>query len=105
MVVISCGPSVNGVSGVNVQLPTESTVVVPNGLPLSITSTVAPGSPLPVIVGVLSSVVPPDGISPTFGPTLSVAPTPSGWIGTAVSIVIFCSEIGPIFPAPSTVLT
>ena len=102
---ISCGPSVNGVSGVNVQLPVESTVVVPSGLPLSETSTVAPGSPVPVMVGVVSSVVPPAGISPTFGPTLSVAPMPSGWIGTVVSMVIFCSEIGPTFPASSTVRT
>src|SRR5580765_6432090 len=50
-------PSGSGVVGVTDHVPPASTVVVPIGLPSwSVTVTVAPGSPVPVMVGVLSFV-------------------------------------------------
>src|SRR5690606_19546333 len=57
--VIVCGPSSNGLSGVNDQLPFSSTVVVPNSVSPSRIVTVAPGSPVPVISGVLLPIVEP----------------------------------------------
>ena len=47
-------PSESGELGVNVQSPLASTTADPIALPLSYTVTLAPGSPLPLRIGVLS---------------------------------------------------
>lgn len=46
-----CGPSLNGVVGVQLQLPLASTVAVQTVFGPSFTVTVAPGSPVPLMVG------------------------------------------------------
>ena len=48
------GPSESGALGVNVQSPLASTTADPIVLPPSYTVTLAPGSPLPFRIGVLS---------------------------------------------------
>src|ERR687893_28186 len=57
---IVCGPSANGVVGVTDHVPSAATTAVPSTVPAaSVTVTVAPGSPVPVIVGVASLTVDP----------------------------------------------
>ena len=51
-----CGPSESGVVGVNVHVPSGCTVAVPRGVLPSLMVMVLPGSPVPLIVGVVSLV-------------------------------------------------
>ena len=77
--------------GVTLQVPLGPTVVVPitvPGLAPSVTLMVSPGVPVPVKVGVLSSVVPPGAIVPVCGATLSVTVGVPGAAGLVVSKVI-----------------
>src|SRR5471032_2041138 len=85
--VMSCAPSGSTVDGLNVQSPDVFTVVEPISLPLSSTCTTSPATPLPLITGSLSSVVPFFGIAPVNGPTLSVNPVTLGAAGMPVSTV------------------
>src|ERR671917_288304 len=86
-----CGPSPSGVVGSSVQVPSGATVAVPTTTPSTVTVTVAPGSPVPVIVGVLSEIVDPSaGLSTT------------GASGTVVSTVnVTVSDAGDVLPAGS----
>src|ERR687891_174294 len=61
-------PSVSGSVSSRLQVPSAATVVVPTTAPSMVTVTVAPGSPVPVIVGVLSFV-----ISPSVGDVITGA--------------------------------
>ena len=91
VVVMLWGPSPSGVVGVTLQVPLGPTVVVPitvPGLAPSVTVMVSPGVPVPVKVGVLSSVVPPGAIVPVCGATLSVSVGVPGAAGLVVSKVI-----------------
>ena len=83
-----CGPSTKGVVGVNVHVPSGRTVVVPIGTPPSRTVIVLPGSPppVPLTVGVLSSVVALLTIRPVSGSTSSVNVN-AGELGANVSTV------------------
>ncbi len=53
-----CGPLVKGVLGVQVQLPAPSTTAVQTVVAPSFTVTVLPGSPVPLIGGVVLPTVP-----------------------------------------------
>jgi hypothetical protein len=83
------GPLDSGVVGVKLQLPLGSTTAVPMGVlpPLSKMLMVAPGSPLPLKVGVVSSVVEPGVMGPVCGATSSVSVSALGAGGKAVSTV------------------
>ncbi|OXC75441.1 hypothetical protein BSU04_26885 [Caballeronia sordidicola] len=84
--VMSCAPSASGMVGLNDQSPDGVTVVEPISTPLSITCTTSPATPLPVMTGSLSSVVPCAGIKPWMGPTLSVTPVMVGATGTGTEV-------------------
>ena len=86
MAVSAVGPSSSGVLGVSVQLPCGSAVTVPIGLPLLNTSTVAPGSAVPVIFGCLSSVTSSRSIGPVIEPMSSSTSVITGLAGAAVSM-------------------
>ncbi|MDT4852438.1 hypothetical protein FQZ97_866710 [compost metagenome] len=81
-----CAPLSSGVDGVNAQLPPASTVAVPSTLEPSLTVTVAPASaPLPLKVGVASSVAAPAAMLPVTLPMSSTALTMPGLAGAWVS--------------------
>ncbi len=81
------GPFESGVVGVKLQLPLGSTTAVPMGVlpPLSKMLMVAPGSPLPLKVGVVSSVVAPGVMGPVCGATSSLSVSALGAAGKAAS--------------------
>src|SRR5919106_1541868 len=82
-----CSPSASSVGTPNVQVPSGPTVVVPTTTPSMVTSTVAPGSPVPVMVGVLSPVT-----SPSVGDVIT------GASGAAVSTTnVTGSDAGEVF--------
>ena len=66
-----CSPSASGVSGVNSHLPSLPTTASPITLSPSLTMIVLPGVPVPLKVGVVSSVEPPFLIGPCTSPVLS----------------------------------
>src|SRR5918998_257113 len=86
-----CGPSPSGVVGSSVQVPSGATVAVPTTTPSTVTVTVAPGSPVPVIVGVLSAV-----ISPSVGEVTTGA---SGAVASTVNVLV--GDAGDVLPAAS----
>ena len=90
VVVMLCGPSPRGLVGVTLQVPLGPTVVVPitvPGLLPSVSVMVSPGVPVPVKVGVLSSVEPPPPMGPVTLPSLSVSVGVAGAAGAVVSTV------------------
>ena len=102
LAVNSCGPDVNGFSGVNVHVPSGCTVAVPINPPLSYTLTCSTsGVACPVYSGRVSSVVVPSWISPVTAPTssnsLMSVKLPS--TGAVVSIVISLLVGAVAFPA------
>ena len=60
-------PSVKGVFGVKLQVPSLATVVLPSTVSPSLMVMTLPAMPVPAIVGVLSLVEPPDVIGPITG--------------------------------------
>ena len=85
------------------QVPLGPTVVVPitvPGLLPSVTVMVSPGVPVPVKVGVLSSVLPPLGIVPVTGATLSVTAGVPGVAGRVVSKVIGYTPLAGLVTPP-----
>ena len=106
LVVIEWLPSGSGVVGVYVQLPRGSTTAVPMTLPLSRMLTVLPGVPVPLKVGVLSSVEPPGTMAPVLSPTLSLLPGVAGFVGAVASILITRGLVeGLELPAASVAIT
>jgi hypothetical protein len=90
--VIVCAPSLNGADGVQDHEPSAATVAVHSVVPPSTTVTVAPGSPVPLMVGVLSFVA-----EPPAGPVIT------GAAGADVSTVnVTGAEAGDGLPAGST---
>ena len=91
-VVMLCSPWASGEVGVRLQAPLLPAVAVPIRVPLSYTLTVAPGSALPLKVGVVSSVVPWSATGPCTAPTLSLALRPDA-TGALVSSVKLASVL------------
>ncbi len=103
--VMACAPSPKPVLGVNVQLPDASAVAVPSSVVPSYTLIVLPASAVPVSVGVVSSVLPPETIAPTIEPTSSVTPLIVGAAGAVTSPVTVTDADGPVLPAASVTVT
>lgn len=87
---IVCAPSAKGRLELQFQLPLASTVAVQSVTTPSLTVTVLPGSPIPVIVGVLSLVV-----------LLTVGEITLGAAGVVVSTVNARGAVVDVPPAPS----
>ena len=74
-----CGPLPSSASGLTDQVPSGLTMAEPMGALPSLMMTMSPAwAPLPVKVGLESSVVPPEATLPLAGPTLSMAPPIAG---------------------------
>ena len=67
--VMVCEPLPSAASGVTDQVPLGWTMAEPMGVVPSLIMTMSPGLPVPVKVGVESSVVPPETTLPVTGPT------------------------------------
>ncbi len=64
-----CEPLPSGASGVTDQVPLGWTMAEPMGVVPSLIMTMSPGlAPLPEMIGLVSSVVPPEAIGPCTGP-------------------------------------
>ena len=85
--VMAWAPSRSGSLGVTLQLPLPSTTALAIGVPLSYTVMRSPGvPPLPLKVGVASSVLWPLLIAPVCAPWSSVTVAAAGALGAALSI-------------------
>ena len=98
-----CGPpSAKALTGVTLQEPFAVTVVVRTSrVPGIVTVMVAPGSPVPVMVGVVSEVMP----SPTSAESELAAKLAVIVDGAVVSIVTGTVEAGLTLPAGSVAVT
>ena len=85
--VMACAPSRSGSVGVTLQLPLPSTTALAMGRPLSYTVITSPGvPPVPLKVGVASSVVCPVVTGPVWAPWSSVMVGAAGALGALVSM-------------------
>ena len=105
VVVMAWSPSLKGVDGVKLHLPSAATAAEPMSVPLSYTLTTLPGEPLPLNVGVLSSVAPLGLITPFSKPKSSVALGVVGVVSVAVLLLKFSGSLaGLVLPAGSVSL-
>ena len=90
-------PSPSGVTGVTLQVPSAATVAVLSSPPGNVTVMVSPATPVPLMVGVVSLVVP----SPLVPVSLASASTAAGAAGGAASSVKPPAVAGLVLPAVS----
>ena len=96
-------PPLSGALGVTLQRPSASTVALPTGLPLALSTTTLPGTPLPLTVGVVSLVLWPFWSRPMRLSWLSLTPVMAGTLGASPRSSNTRSGPGaPMLPAAST---
>ena len=99
--VMLCGPSRSGCVGVTLQLPSACTTALATGTPLSSTVITSPGvAPLPLKVGVASSVLCPPVTVPVCAPWSSVMTTAAGALGALMSTTKGKSPVAALVSPP-----
>ena len=96
-------PLPKGALGVTLQRPAASTVALPTSTPLALSTTVLPGTPVPLTVGVVSLVLCPFCSRPVRSAWLSLTPVMLGTVGASPRSSNTRSGPGPpTLPASST---